>query len=74
MQSAEITRAQKITVLKREVAMRQRVYPRMVRDGKMSEADAERETAVMSAILADYAEVVHEVVDSGGAELEDVVQ
>ena len=41
---------------KREVAMRRRVYPRWVQDGRMKQADADRKIAVMEAIAADYRE------------------
>jgi hypothetical protein len=38
---------------KRELAQRRRVYPRLVMTGKMTQADADREIEMMSAI-ADY--------------------
>lgn len=44
----------KIKALKREVAMRQAVYRRQVGRGQMSQAEADREVAVMAAILKDY--------------------
>ncbi len=41
---------------KREVAMRRRVYPRWVQDGRMKQADADRKIAIMEAIATDYRE------------------
>lgn len=49
-----ITKADKIRCLKREVAMRERNYPRWVDNGKMKQHDADREIAVMKAVLHDY--------------------
>lgn len=45
---------QKRACLERELKMRRRVYPRWVQDGRMSQAKADEEIAVMKAILADY--------------------
>lgn len=39
----------------REVKMRRRVYPRWVEGGRMTQAAADRELAIMEAIAADYA-------------------
>lgn len=50
------TAKQKHDAATREVRMRKRVYPRWVADGKMSQAKADAEIAVMEAIAADYAE------------------
>lgn len=41
-----------IEAAEREVKMRERVYPRRVADGKMTTAQAQRETRVMQAIAA----------------------
>lgn len=49
-----ITLSQKISSLKREIAMRERVYPGQVRAGKMRQSEADLEIATMKAILADY--------------------
>lgn len=46
------TLADMIACAKREVAMRERVYPRRVADGKMKPAAADRELETMRAILA----------------------
>lgn len=45
---------QKITAIKREIAMRHSVYSRRVGEGKMSQRAADDGIAVMEAILADY--------------------
>ncbi len=47
--------AEKYECAKREVRMRKRVYPRWVAQGKMTQAQADREIAIMEAIAADYA-------------------
>jgi hypothetical protein len=52
----EFTRAQKHAAIKREIAMRKRVYPRWTGSGKMKDDEAEREIAIMEAIAADYEE------------------
>lgn len=40
-----------IACVERELRMRRRVYPRLVADGRMAEADATRETWEMQAVL-----------------------
>lgn len=50
----QFTTDDKIKALKREVAMRRAVYAGRVAQGRMKQADADREIAVMAAILADY--------------------
>ena len=47
---------QKVTCLKREIALRERVYYKMVRTGSMRSEDSEHEIGVMKAILLDYQE------------------
>lgn len=49
-----ITQGDKIRCLKREIALRERVYPKWVANGTMSDAGAKREIAVMKAVLHDY--------------------
>ena len=49
-----ITALDKIRCLKREVALRERNYPRWINAGTIGEAAAKREIAVMKAILHDY--------------------
>ena len=41
-----------IATAERELAMRRRVYPRLIATGKMTAAQAAAETAAMSAIVA----------------------
>jgi hypothetical protein len=41
-----------INEVKREIAIRQRVYPRWVADGKLTQAKADRQIEVMQAVLA----------------------
>lgn len=50
------TRSEKRECVEREVKQRLRVYPRLVAQGKMTQAFADEQIAVMRAILADYAE------------------
>ena len=47
-----ITLADEISCIRREIGMRESVYPRRVRAGKMNPKIADRETAVMKAVLA----------------------
>jgi hypothetical protein len=49
-----ITTADKIACLRREIALRRAAYPRWVAQGKLTQANADREIAAMEAILADY--------------------
>ena len=46
----------KTACIEREVRLRERVYPRLVSIGKMTDKLAKRELAVMKAILVDYRE------------------
>lgn len=50
------TRAEKAKELRREIVQRQAVYPRIVAAGKLHQAKADRQIAIMQAVLADYAE------------------
>jgi hypothetical protein len=50
------TDADKRACALRELKMRRRVYKRWVAEGRMSEAEAEREIALMQAIADDYAD------------------
>jgi len=47
-----ITLDDQIVAVKREIAMRERVYPRQVENGRMSKRLADRELALMRAVLA----------------------
>ena len=51
-----ITAADKRREAERELAMRRRVYPRMVETGRMKKHEAARQIAVMEAIAEDYQE------------------
>ena len=50
----EITNKDKAECAEREVKQRRYVYPRRVADGKMTQALADRQIALMEAIAADY--------------------
>ena len=49
-----ITRADKISALKREIALRKSVFPRRIKMDLMTQEKADHEIAVMVAILHDY--------------------
>jgi len=49
-----ITDADKLACAIRELKMRQKVYPRWVEEGKMSEGKAAHELACIEAIVSDY--------------------
>ena len=46
------TIAEQIDCIERELRFREFVYPRRVRDGKMSQAEADRQIALMEAVQA----------------------
>lgn len=48
------TNSDKFECLQREIKMRKRVFPRRVQQGKMKQAEADREIACMEAIAEDY--------------------
>ncbi|WP_246272621.1 hypothetical protein [Phyllobacterium pellucidum] len=50
----EITNKDKAECAEREVKQRQRVYSRWVADGRMAQAFADRQIAVMQAIAQEY--------------------
>jgi hypothetical protein len=50
----KITFRDKEACARRELDFRKRVYARRVADGKMKQADADREIEVMASILEDY--------------------
>jgi hypothetical protein len=52
--TAHIGTLEKKRSLERELALRVRVYPRRVEAGAMTQEKADREIAVMEAVLADY--------------------
>lgn len=49
-----ISNADKISELKRELKQRARVYPRLVEKKTLSQSTADRQCAVLTAILSDY--------------------
>lgn len=49
-----ITDQEKHDCATRELAMRRRVYPGLVARGRMAQSEADREIAVMAAIVSDY--------------------
>jgi hypothetical protein len=50
----EFTPLDKMKCCERELALRGKVYPAWIRNGRMKKATAERELALMEAILMDY--------------------
>lgn len=51
MSDDEISLADQIRAVGREIAMRERVYPRFVDAGRMQQAAADRELGAMRAVL-----------------------
>jgi len=49
-----ITREEKLRCAQRELAMRERVYPRLIANGRMTKEEASRELDAMRSIAADY--------------------
>ena len=54
MSDTEFTREEKLKEVAREIALRRNVYPKWVRDGRMSRDDADRRIAVLVAVAKDY--------------------
>jgi hypothetical protein len=50
----QFTAAEKAAEAKAELRQRHRVYDRMVRNGRMTRAQADRKIAIMDAIRRDY--------------------
>lgn len=48
----DFTIDQQIAAVRREVGMRERVYPRFIAKGTLTEAEAERQIATMKAVQA----------------------
>jgi len=61
------TNRQKADEARREVALRRRVYSRRVEEGRMTQADCDRQIAIMADMQADYAAKAEE--DEKGARL-----
>lgn len=51
-ESAPIPLTAQIACVEREIAMRERVYPRRVASGKLAQGKADQEIAAMRAVLA----------------------
>lgn len=49
---SQITLGMQIAAVEREIALRQRVYPKMVGQGRMKAHDADVQIAAMQAVLA----------------------
>lgn len=49
-----ITTEDKIREIRRELSQRAHVYPRLVGNGSLTQSDADRQTAILRAILRDY--------------------
>jgi hypothetical protein len=56
MTEQPITLTDMVAEAKRELAMRRRVYPRWVEDGRMKPHQAERQIAALAAIVAELEE------------------
>jgi hypothetical protein len=50
----QFTAAEKLDCLKRELTMRRHVFPRRVKQSSMSQAKANREIALIEAMIDDY--------------------
>ena len=55
----------KFNCAQRETKMRQRVYPRWIENGKMTQANADHEIAVMAAIAEDYSQRIRRLEEKG---------
>jgi hypothetical protein len=53
---SEFSDADKLKSLKRELFLRERVYPRRIAERKMTEQQAQHELEIMKAIVEDYEE------------------
>jgi hypothetical protein len=53
-EASKYTDQDKFRCLVRELAMRRRVYPRLIGSGRMPVHEAQHELALMEAIVADY--------------------
>jgi hypothetical protein len=57
----KFTFADKLAEVKREIAMRKNVYPAFIARGRLTQEQAERHIAVMSAIADDYERAIARV-------------
>ena len=51
-------REQKLEAVEREIRQRKRVYARLVESGRMTQAHADRQIAIMEAIAVDYRQAI----------------
>ena len=58
VKTATFTPHDKLKCVARELAMRRRAYPQFVARGKMTQAEADRELAVMQSVVSDYQQMV----------------
>jgi hypothetical protein len=56
--TSPISNAEKLACAKRELQMRENVYPRWIAQNKIKEATARHQLAVMRAIVEDYQQAV----------------
>lgn len=56
MSAPTFSAMEKQACAERELKMRERVYPRWVENGRMTQAKADQEIAIMREIAAEYAE------------------
>lgn len=56
----QFTAEDKFKEARRELAQRKRVYPRLVAQGSLKQAEADRQIAIMEAIRDDYARAIQE--------------
>lgn len=52
--TADVRHDDKVAELRRELAMREEVYPRLIDAGKLDQDEAARRTLILQAILEDY--------------------
>lgn len=57
MVTSSIPLQEQLAEVGREIAMRHSVYPRRVRDGKMTQAQADRQIAIMKSVYATIEEL-----------------
>jgi hypothetical protein len=60
-----VTTEDKLLCAERELKLRERLYPRWIDEGRISEGKAELELAIMRRIVADYAHLVEEEQQQG---------
>jgi len=61
----EISTAEKLAEIRTERSFRSRVYERLIHQGKMTRAQADRRIAILDAIIADY--LREQKAEAGGA-------